>query len=60
MYYLINTANVNPNFKVKECGISNKPEFAAIDSALKAMTIAPYNLKGISIMGYASRTVLRN
>ena len=54
MYYLINTANVNPNFKVKECGISNKPEFAAIDSALKAMTIAPYNLKGISIMGYAS------
>lgn len=54
MYYLINTSNVNPNFKVKNCNISNKAEFALIDSALKALTQAPYNLKSVSIMGYAS------
>lgn len=54
MYYLINTYRVNPGFSVKQCGFSNKKEFALIDSALKALTVAPYNLKGISIMGYAS------
>ncbi len=54
MYYLINTSNVNPNFKVKACDINNKPEFAMIDSALKALSVAPYQLKGTTITGYAS------
>jgi len=54
MYYLINTSRVNPNFKVKDCNISNKTEFALIDSALKALMVEPYVLKGISVMGYAS------
>ena len=54
MYYLINTATVNPNFKVKQCDISNKPEFARIDSLIKMLSTAPYVLKGISITGYAS------
>ena len=54
MYYLINTSTVNQNFKVKQCNISNKAEFNNLDSAVKAMTMAPYSLKGISIMGYAS------
>ncbi|MBK6444749.1 MAG: hypothetical protein IPO39_01150 [Bacteroidetes bacterium] len=54
MYYLINTSSVNTNFKVKQCNISNKVEFGKLDSALKALTLAPYSLKGISIMGYAS------
>ncbi|MBP6335389.1 MAG: hypothetical protein KA444_07955 [Bacteroidia bacterium] len=54
MYYLINTSTVNSNFKVKECNISNKSEFAMIDSALKALSVAPYVLKGSTITGYAS------
>ncbi len=54
MYYLINTSSVNPNFKVKACNINNKPEFAMIDSALKALSVAPYVLKGSTITGYAS------
>ena len=54
MYYLINTSKVNPNFKNKECNFNNKTEFALIDSAIKALSLAPYTLKGISIMGYAS------
>ena len=54
IYYLINTSNVNPNFKVKDANVSNKPEMAAIDSALKALSVAPYTMKNISIMGYAS------
>ena len=54
IFYLVNTYNVNPNFKVKQCDITNKVKFAEIDSALKTLTVAPYSLKGISIMGYAS------
>ncbi len=54
MYYLINTANVNPNFINKKCNINNKPEFKKLDSALTALNKAPYTLKGISITGYAS------
>ena len=54
IYYLINTYNVNSNFKVKKCDISNKVEFSHLDSALKALTVAPYSLKGVTIMGYAS------
>ncbi len=54
MYYLINTSKVNPNFKVKDCNISNKAEFALMDSALNALMVAPYVLKNISVMGYAS------
>jgi Flp pilus assembly protein TadD len=54
MYYLINTYSVNPSFRVKACGIDNKPEFARIDSALKALSVAPYVLKGANITGYAS------
>ncbi len=54
MYYLINTSKVNPNFKVKDCNISNKSEFALLDSAVKAMMVAPYVLKGMNIMGNAS------
>lgn len=54
MYYLINTSRVNPNFKVKECGISNKTEFALLDSATKALMVAPYVLKGMAVMGNAS------
>ncbi len=54
MYYLINTYSVNPNFRVKACDINNKPEFAKIDSALKALSVAPYILKGTTITGYAS------
>jgi Flp pilus assembly protein TadD len=53
-YYLIMSSNVNPNFKVKDCNINNKPEFAAIDSAIKAMSAAPYQMKNIGITGYAS------
>ncbi|MFM7216478.1 MAG: tetratricopeptide repeat protein [Bacteroidota bacterium] len=54
MYFLINTANVNPNFKNKDCGFNNKTEFAMIDSAYKALSLAPYVIKGVSVMGYAS------
>lgn len=54
IYYLIMTSNVNPAFKVKQCGINNKPGFAALDSAIKALSVAPYMMKNISIMGYAS------
>jgi Flp pilus assembly protein TadD/outer membrane protein OmpA-like peptidoglycan-associated protein len=54
IYYLINTSNVNPNFKVKDANINNKPEMAALDSAIKALSVAPYTMKNISIMGYAS------
>jgi hypothetical protein len=54
IYYLINTYNVNPNFKVKNCDINNKTEFARLDSAMKALAVAPFSLKGVSIMGYAS------
>ena len=54
MYYLINTSRVNPAFKNKECNFNNKQEFAKIDSAINVLSMAPYTLKGISIMGYAS------
>lgn len=54
IYYLINTHNVNRNFKVKNAQISNVPEFTKLDSALKAMSVAPYSFKGVNIMGYAS------
>jgi Flp pilus assembly protein TadD len=54
IYYLINTSNVNQNFRDKEAGVSNKPEFARLDSAMKALSVEPYSTKGISIMGYAS------
>lgn len=54
MFYLINTANVNPNFKVKACDINNKADFAKIDSAIKVLSTAPYVLKGMSITGNAS------
>lgn len=54
MYYLVNTSTVNPNFKDKLCGISNKNEFAMLDSAIKSFMIAPYVLKGINITGFAS------
>ncbi len=54
IFYLINTSNVNSGFKVKQCNISNKAEFAMLDSAVKALNVAPYSLKSVSIMGYAS------
>ena len=54
IYYLINTSNVNPNFKVKQCDINNKVQFSMLDSAMKALSVAPYSVKGVSIMGYAS------
>jgi len=54
IYYLINTSNVNTGFKVKQCGISNKTEMSALDSALKSYRVAPYSLKGIAVSGYAS------
>ena len=54
IYYLVNTSNVNSSFKVKDCNISNKAEMANLDSALQALAVAPYNMKGVSIMGYAS------
>lgn len=54
IYYLINTSNVNSNFKVKQCDISNKNQFALLDSAVKALSVAPYTVKGVSIMGCAS------
>ena len=54
IYYLINTYNVNPNFSVKKCNIYNKKEFAMLDSAIKALYVAPYTFKGVTIMGYAS------
>lgn len=54
IFYLINTSNVNPNFKVKQCDINNKMEFAMLDSAMKALSVAPYTVKGVNIMGYAS------
>ncbi len=54
IYYLVNTSNVNPSFKVKQCDISNKTQLSELDSVLKVLTVAPYNLKGVSIMGYAS------
>ncbi len=53
-YYLIMSSSLNTNFKVKDCNINNKNEVAAIDSALKAMSVAPYTMKNISISGYAS------
>lgn len=54
IFYLINTSNVNSGFKVKQCNINNKTEFALLDSALKALSLAPYSMKGVSIMGNAS------
>ncbi len=54
IYYLIMTSNMNANFKVKQCGINNKTELAMLDSGVKAMSVAPYTMKNISIMGYAS------
>ena len=54
IFYLINTYNVNPNFKVKQCDISNKIEFSNLDSALNVFAVAPYSIKDINIMGYAS------
>lgn len=54
IYYLINTSNVNPNFKWKDAGITNKTQFAELDSAMKALSVAPYQFKGFSIMGAAS------
>jgi Flp pilus assembly protein TadD/outer membrane protein OmpA-like peptidoglycan-associated protein len=54
IYYLINTHTVNSNFKVKQCNIANKTEFALLDSAMKVLTMAPYAIKGVNIMGYAS------
>ena len=54
IYYLINTSNVNRSFKAKGAQISNAPEFSQLDSALKAINTAPYSLKGVNIMGYAS------
>ena len=53
-YYLINTSNVNPNFKSKGADIANKSEFSKMDSALKALSVAPYTFKGFNIMGAAS------
>ncbi len=54
IYYLVNTYNVNPAFKVKDCNISNKSEFSLLDSAIRSLSVAPYNLKSVNIMGYAS------
>ncbi len=54
IFYLINTYNVNPNFKVKAADINNKPGFSLLDSALNALSLAPYKIKGFSIMGAAS------
>ena len=54
IFYLINTSNVNANFKVKQCNINNKTEFALLDSGLNALSVAPYSVKGVSIMGAAS------
>jgi tetratricopeptide (TPR) repeat protein len=54
IFYLINTHTVNSNFKVKKCDINNKVEMGALDSAVKALSVAPYAIKGVSIMGYAS------
>ncbi len=54
IFYLVNTSNVNPNFKVKQCDISNKAEFSKLDSALSTLSAAPYSIKGFSIMGNAS------
>ncbi|MFN8166753.1 MAG: hypothetical protein U0X76_11465 [Bacteroidia bacterium] len=39
---------------MKDCNISNKAEFAKLDSAVKVLSVAPYAIKGYSIMGYAS------
>jgi tetratricopeptide (TPR) repeat protein len=54
IYYLINTYNVNKSFKVKSADITNVPEFKMLDSAIMAINTAPYGLKSVSIMGYAS------
>lgn len=54
IYYLINTSNVNPNFKWKDAGITNKTQFTQLDSAMKALAVAPYQFKGFNIMGAAS------
>lgn len=54
IFYLINTSNVNPNFKVKQCDINNKTQFSLLDSAMNALAVAPYSVKGVSIMGAAS------
>lgn len=54
IYYLINTYNINPNFKWKDAGITNKTQFALLDSAMKALSVAPYQFKGFNIMGAAS------
>jgi Flp pilus assembly protein TadD len=54
IYYLVNTSNVNPSFKVKASGFSNKDEFAKTDSALNSLIAAPYTIKSVNIMGYAS------
>ena len=54
IFYLVNTYNVNPSFKVKQCDISNKAEFSKLDSALTTLSAAPYSIKGFSIMGNAS------
>jgi Flp pilus assembly protein TadD/outer membrane protein OmpA-like peptidoglycan-associated protein len=54
MYYLINTATVNASFKNKVCGFNNKTEFSMLDSAVKALSVEPYIIKGATITGHAS------
>ena len=54
VFYLINTSSVNSGFKVKNCGISNKDEMAAIEKAVKMYSVAPYSLTGMDVSGYAS------
>jgi len=54
IWYLINTYNVNSNFRDKDAGVSNKAHFNMLDSAINALVDSPYVIKGVTIMGYAS------
>lgn len=51
LYYLINSSNFNPNFRVKSAGIDNKEQLKNMKE-LGADTV--YLIKGISIHGKAS------
>ena len=51
LYYLINSSNFNPNFRVKSAGINNKEQLKQM-KALGEDTV--YLIKGISIHGKAS------
>lgn len=51
VYYLINTANFNPNFKDKNAGIDNKGQIESLSALLKDPS---FEIKGLTFNSFAS------